>query len=137
MYTNIMVPVDLKHVDQINKALTAAADLARHYNATVHYVAVGMSQPNSVARTPEAFAEKLERFAQNQAETHGISVQAHPMSSHDPAVDLDKTLTHAGDAIGADLIVMASHVPGFMDHVIHTHGSNVAAHSDLSVFVVR
>lgn len=137
MYNNIMVPVDLAHADQINKALTTAADLARHYSAMVHYVAVGTPQPNSVAHNPEEFAAKLERFAQQQADDHGISTKAHPMTSNDPSVDLDATLTRAGDAIGADLIIMASHIPGFMDHVFHTHGSYVASHSHLSVFVVR
>ncbi len=137
MYSSIMVPVDLAHLDKIDKALQAAADLARHYGAAVHYVAVTSAAPSEVAHNPAEFAEKLDSFVAAQARAHGIDARAHPIRSHDPAVDLDQTLRNAGDAIGADLIVMASHVPGFADHIFHAHGGYVASHSDLSVFVVR
>jgi len=137
MYSNIMVPVDLAHLDKIDKALRAAADLARHYGATVHYVAVTAAAPSEVAHNPAEFAAKLDSFVAAQASGYGIDARAHPIKSHDPAVDLDETLRDAGDAIDADLIVMASHAPGFAEHVFQAHGGYVASHSDLSVFVVR
>lgn len=137
MFKTIMVPIDLAHLDKIKKSLQVAADLATHYDATVHYVAVTAAVPSPVAHNPHEFAEKLERFVAEQRSTHGIKAEAHPVTSHDPTADLDTTLNHAGEAMGADLVVMASHVPGFADHIFHTHGGYVASHSSLSVFVIR
>ena len=62
MYEKIMVPVDLAHVDRLEKALTTAADLARHYRIPICYVGVTTSLPGAVAHTPAEFARKLEQF---------------------------------------------------------------------------
>ncbi|GGC01918.1 hypothetical protein GCM10011352_30090 [Marinobacterium zhoushanense] len=137
MYSDIMVPVSLPHIDQLDKALKVAADLARHYGARVHYVSVSASAPSEVAHTPNEFAEKVQRFAAEQGAAHNIEVQAHPLISHDPAADLDLVLEHAEEKLGVDLVVMASHLPGFSDHLFGSHGSHVASHSKLSVFIVR
>lgn len=137
MYSDIMVPVSLAHLDQIGKALEVAADLARHYRAKVHYVGVTTTLPSEVAHNPAEFADKLRRFAADQGAAYGIDTQAHPLTSHDPTADLDLTLCHAEEVIDVDLVVMASHLPGFADHFLGSHGSYIASHSKLSVFVVR
>lgn len=137
MYSDIMVPVDLAHFDKIDKALEVAADLARHYGARVHYVGVTTAVPSAVAHNPAEFADKLQRFATDQAAIYGIDTQAHPLTSHDPTADLDVTLRHAEDVIDVDLIVMASHLPGFTDHLFGSHGSYIASHSKMSVLIVR
>ena len=67
MFNSIMVPVDLAHLDALEKPLTVAADMARHYNAQLCYVGVTTSQPSSVARTPEEYEQKLKAFAQEHA----------------------------------------------------------------------
>jgi nucleotide-binding universal stress UspA family protein len=41
------------------------------------------------------------------------------------------------DKIGADLVVMASHKPGFLEHIFSSHGGYIAQHATCSVFVVR
>jgi nucleotide-binding universal stress UspA family protein len=38
---------------------------------------------------------------------------------------------------GADLVVMASHVPGLTEYVWPSHGGKIASHSTASVFVIR
>ena len=58
-------------------------------------------------------------------------------SSHDPAADLDHRLIAAGREIGADLIVMASHLPGLPEHLFASNAGAVASHAKVSVFVVR
>ncbi len=63
MYKQILVPVDLTHVDQLGKALKTAADLSRHYDAPVCYVGVTSEAPSPVAHNPKEFAQKLEAFA--------------------------------------------------------------------------
>jgi nucleotide-binding universal stress UspA family protein len=138
MYKHIMVPVDLTHVDQLEKALKTAADLSKTHNIPVTYVGATTSMPGEAAHSPEEFEQKLKAFAQEQAQKHGLNqADAKALRSHDPARDLDKVLIQGAHDIGADVIVMASHVPGVVDHVFESHGGSVALHADLSVFVIR
>lgn len=137
MYNKIMVPVDLAHVDKLDKALSTAAELARKYAAPVVYVGVSSEQPGSVAHTPEEYASKLEAFAGKQAESHGIDAQSAAYVAHDPAVELNDKLLQAREETGADLVVMASHVPGLPEHIFSSHAGYVASHAPVSVFVIR
>ncbi len=137
MYKQILVPVDLTHVDRLGKALQTAADLSRHYDAPVCYVGVTPETPSPVAHNPKEFGQKLEAFGQKQAADHGIKATTLSYSSTDPAIDINKTLKKAVAESGADLVVMASHVPNVTDYIWPSHGGWVAEHSDASVFVVR
>ena len=137
MYRKIVVPVDLAHGGQLDKALKTAADLACHYRIPVVYVGVAGTVPDEVARTPEEHAQKLEAFAAEQARRHGIEASAHPLVSADPQGDLNKLLRKAVEGLGADLVVMASHAPSWLDWLLPSHGGSVAEHSEASVFVVR
>ncbi len=137
MYRKILVPVDLTHVDRLTRALAAAADLSKHYGAPVHYVAVTAQTPTPVAHNPKEFAGKLAAFGRAQAEAHGIETTTKSYPSHDPAIDINKTLLDAIAEAGADLVVMASHVPNAADYLWPSHGGSVASHSDASVFLVR
>ncbi|WP_306120151.1 MULTISPECIES: universal stress protein [unclassified Roseitalea] len=137
MYRKIMTPVDLRHTDQLGKALKTAADLARHYDATVCYVSVAAAAPGPVGHNPQEFAEKLSVFAKQQADEHGIKTEIHPVTSHDPTTDLDDALLKCVGDIGADLVVMASHVPTLTDYIWPSNGGRVAGHAKASVFVVR
>lgn len=138
MYTKIMVPVDLAHIESLEKALVTAADLSKHYEAAVCYVGVSASAPSEVAHNSEEFSAKLEGFGVSQAEKFGlqeVSTVAH--ISHDPTVDLDKNLINIAEEVGADLIVMASHIPGFIEHIFASNAGYVASYAKISVLVVR
>lgn len=137
MFQKIMVPVDLGHAERIERALQVAADLARHYDAPACYVAVTAPTPGPLAHTPGEFAEKLTAFAAAQGARHGHRTEAHAMVSHDPSIDLDETLLKARRETGADLVVMASHVPGVTDYLFPSHGGKLAGHAKVSVMVVR
>ncbi|NOR31949.1 MAG: universal stress protein [Sulfitobacter sp.] len=137
MYSNIMIPVDLRHVEQMDRALSVAADIAKLYGAKVHIVGVGQSVPTKIAHTPAEYAEKLAAFAAGRSEVLGVTFAAHSEVSHDPAVDLDHVLQHTADKMGIDLIVMASHVPGFAEHFISSNAGYIASHAKSSVLVVR
>ena len=132
-----MVPVDLEHVERLDKALRTAADLAGHYGATVTYVGVAAGTPGRVAHNPEEFARKLEAFAAEQGGRHGHAARSRAVTSHDPAADLDGKLLEAARDTGADLVVVASHVPGFADAIWPSHGGSLASHAEASVLVVR
>jgi nucleotide-binding universal stress UspA family protein len=95
MYKQIMVPVDLAHADHLSKALSTAADLAKHYGAPVCYVGVTASAPSAVAHNPAEYDAKLDAFAQTQAGQHGISATSKSMISNDPVTDVDDALLKA------------------------------------------
>ena len=137
MYRKIMVPVDLAHVERLDRALATAADLAKRYRIPVCYVGVTTGTPSPVAHTPQEYGERLARFGTEQVAAHGLDAQTAAYTSHDPAVDLDDKLIEAADEIDADLIVMASHVPGLPEHIFASNAGAVAAHAKVSVFVVR
>lgn len=139
MYKKIMVPVDLEHVDKIEKALHGAAELASSYDAPVCYVAVMGQTPSRVASRPEEFEAELDRFATEQGEKYGIQVESRAISSVDVPAELDDKLIEAVHEIGADLVVMASHVPGIPDklRLISSNAAYMVKHSDVSIFVVR
>lgn len=136
MFTHIMVPVDLAHADRLNRALETAADLAKSHGARVTYVGVTAPQPGQVARSPEDFADKLARFAAAQSEVQGIAqTGAHPITAHDPSVELDTALKSAADRLDADLIVMGSHIPRAFD--LKSHGAHLAQMTDRSILLIR
>lgn len=137
MFSKIMIPVDLGHTDKLDKAISIAAGLAKEYDAEAKVVGVTQSGPTTIAPNPEKFAEKLGAFADECSKKYGVNFTAHSAISHDPTIDLDGTLMSAADSIGADLIVMASHIPGFAEYVFASNAGYLASHSKMSVFVVR
>ncbi len=137
MFKTIAVPFDLAHADKQVKAISAAADLAKHYSASLTLVGVTTTAPSASAHNPEEFARKLAEFAAEQSATHGVKFDAHSTASVDVSIDLEKKLNNAIHEIGADLIVMASHEPGFRDYLFRSHSGNLATHTDLSVMIVR
>lgn len=139
MFKSILVPTDLEHTDKLQKSLQTAIHLAQHYKASLCYAAVTPSGPSSAASSPEAFEEKLQQFATEQGEAHGIKTSATTIVAHDPAVELDDKLLDAIKKCGVDLVVMASHVPGLADklHIMRSNAGRIATRAEVSVFVVR
>lgn len=137
MFKTIMVPVDLVHADTQQKALDVAADLAKRHNATIHVVSVGGEMPGKLGHNPAEFARTVQAFADGLQSRHGIRAEAHAVAAHDPAVETTSQLMKAIDDIGADLVIMASHAPGVLDHIFSSHGGYIAQHARTSVFIVR
>jgi nucleotide-binding universal stress UspA family protein len=137
MFKKIMVPVDLKHIDRLGKALDVAAAMAKDMGAELIYVAVAASAPTEFSHTPQEYAAKLEQFARKSGEEHGVETHSKAYVSHDPTSDLDETLLKATHELGVDLVVMASHIPNVMDSLWPSNGGMIASHADVSVFIVR
>ena len=87
-YTKIAVPVDLSHTDKLNKALTTAADLAKHYHASIYLLAVTSSAPGEVAHNPVEFHQKLSQFAAAQSTAMGVEFKTRDAVTPDPAIAL-------------------------------------------------
>lgn len=137
MFSRIMMPVDLAHIPKLRKALQVTGDCATKFNIPVTYVGVTAGTPGALGHNPEEFGEKLDAFGAEQANAHGINADTRTVVSHDPTVDVDDALLKAIGETGADLVIMASHVPGLADYVWPSNGGKIAAHSKASVFVVR
>lgn len=137
MFKKIMVPVDLAHQGDLQKALSCATDLAEHYGAEIVYVGVTSSTPGQLAHNPAEFKVKLEAFAAAQAETSGISTSADTIVSHDLRADIDDKLLEASRDLGIDLVVMQSHMPNVLDYVWPSNGGKIAEHAHCSVMLVR
>lgn len=137
MFQKIMCPVDLAHREKLDKALTCAADLAKHYQSPVVYVGVTSTTPSKTAHTPQEFKGKLESFVKDEAGRRGIEGEAHVAIAHDPTTEVDDALMKAIGETGADLVVMQSHVPDIMDYIWPSNGGKLAEHAKCSVMVVR
>ncbi|MBX2805382.1 MAG: universal stress protein [Hyphomicrobiales bacterium] len=137
MYKKLVVPIDMEHEDKLQKSLETAANIAKHYDAEVCYLGISTEAPSSVAHSPEEYRKKLEAFAQQQSGMHGHRVSAKAVASHDPSADINDTLLKAIEDAGADLVVMASHIPGIADRFWPSHGGAVASRAKVSVFLVR
>lgn len=137
MYHRIMVPIDLAHVDALEPALQVAGDIARLYEAKVWYVSVTANTPGPVARTPADYEKKLTAFAMQQGVEHGQQFESRVLISHDPVADLEDLLVEAIADIGADLVVMQTHLPRKLDALLPAHGGKVATRAPVSVLLVR
>ncbi|WP_417729266.1 universal stress protein [Roseovarius sp.] len=137
MFSTIMVPVDLLHKDALAKALDVAGDLAKRHGAQIKIVSVGGELPNELGHNSGEFSETVKRFAEDLRDKYAVTVSAEPIISHDPEVETTSALMRAIERTGADLVVVASHVPGFLEHIFASHGGYIAQHAKVSVFVVR
>ncbi len=93
--------------------------------------------PTRVAHDAAEYTSKLRDFADSQGARHGVAIDAVELESVDVAAELPKVLEHEAERRGYDLIVMASHAPGLLDHLFTSNAGHVASFSSRSVFVVR
>jgi len=137
MYKKIMVPVDLAHESTLEKAVKVAADIGKLYSASVCLVGVSGSAPSEVAYNEDVYREKLLRYVEKKSLEHDLRFDHKAVHSNDPAIELDDALAETGEALGVDLVVMASHVPRFMDHFFKSNACHLVAHTSISVLIVR
>jgi len=137
MFKRIMAPVDLAHIERLTRALDCAADLAKHYDVPITYVGVTSTAPSGLAHNPKEFDQKLQAFLRGEIERHGVNASAHTAIAHDPPTEVDDALMAAIDETGADLVVMASHMPDVIDYIWPSNGGKLAEHANCSVMVVR
>ena len=138
MCTRILVPVDLNNASKLTKALGIAAKMAREHDATVVYAGVVDAVPTPSTKTEDQLAkEALDSFAAEQAREHGIKTADHIALRRDLHLNVGSELIQSAKDTDCDMIVMASHVPGFVDHILSSNAGYVASHAPMSVYVVR
>ncbi|MEM7059171.1 MAG: universal stress protein [Pseudomonadota bacterium] len=137
MYKKIMVPVDLEHTELLSGALSVASQLAEANGGELIFAGVHGGPPSSVAHGPEEYAKALDGFAHSQPYAQIGKVSSLPIYSHDVGVEVATSLVKAAQDHQMEVIVMASHMPGWAEHVFHSNAGYVACHAPMSVFVVR
>lgn len=137
MFKHIMVPFDLSAKDKWAKAVKIAADIARQQGSRMTLVSVGGGINGKVSHSIGEYRRLLAVEASEIERTEGIDVDSRAYNVADPSVEVDRKLVEAIDDIGADLVVMASHQPGWVEYLINSHAGRLAAHAPVSVFVVR
>jgi len=137
LFKKILIPIDLTHADRLEKAVATGAYLARLENLPVVFAAVSATAPGAVAHNPDEFRVKLDAYASAEGAKHGLTASGHAVFVNDPAVDLESGILTAVHETGADLVVMATHIPNLANHFWPTNGGRVASHADVSVFLVR
>jgi len=142
MFKNVLLAIDLNHDKSWTKALPTAMDLVRQSSGTLHLLAVlpdfGMSIVGSFF--PAGFEndalkrmhEDLLAFAAANI-PDDVASECHLGHGHVTEQILDKA-----SAVGADVIVMASHPPDdIRDFLVGSNASGVVHRSPVSVLVVR
>ena len=137
MFKKIMVPVDLEHTENLTGALSVAAQMAEANGGEIFYAGVHGGAPSEVAHNPDEYKEALDAFAKSQSYAQVGKVSTLPIYSHDPGVEVATALIQAAQDNQMHVIVMASHMPGWAEHVFHSNAGYVACHAPMSVFVVR
>jgi nucleotide-binding universal stress UspA family protein len=132
-----MLPIDLEHADRMGKAIKTASSLAEQFGGKLTFVSVTSEVPGAFARSPTEFEDKLSALANRHGEGLPQGAQSKTYVAHDPTAQIDGILLDAIKDVGADLVVMASHIPNVMDAIWPSHGGKMASHAEVSVLVVR
>ncbi|MBS0124050.1 universal stress protein [Thetidibacter halocola] len=141
MFDNVLLPIDLNHPASWEKALPMAARLCGpagtlHVLGIVHdlgaaavasYLPAGFEQ-----HALQQMKADLDAFVAKEVPA-GVQAQAHVEHGH-----VAEHILHAGRAVNADVIVMASHPPDeFMSFLVGSNADRVVRHADRPVLVVR
>ena len=137
----ILLPVDIFHETGWEGALNHAVSLAQQHGSIIHVLTVipDFGMPVVGSFFPDGFsksaATKAETGLSEFAAKHipdGIDVIAH--IKHGTTY---KEILACADAIGADMIVMASHRPEMQDYLLGPNAARVTRHAKQSVCVIR
>ncbi|MEJ2026055.1 MAG: universal stress protein [Limibacillus sp.] len=141
MYQDILLAVDLGHLNSQAKAVTTAVEYAKSFGATLHLVTVVPDYKMSIVGSffPADFEEKaLDKAREDlhawSAETIPAEVATQHIVGHG---SISREILQAAKETGCGLIVMASHRPEFEDHLLGSNASKVVSHAACSVLVVR
>jgi len=137
MFKHIMVPVDLAEKESSSQAILVASDLSDYYDAQMTLVSVSGGLQGKVSHSGEEYARRLALYADEIAAKRGGPVSSQTYNVPDPSVEVDAKLLQAITDLEADLVVMASHQPGWVEYLINSHGGRLASHAPISVFIVR
>lgn len=139
MYSNILVGIDIDEPSSWEKAVPAALEIGRCFDARIAFVYVvpeivltlrAQWSSLSVRRILDDAHTRLVKLAHELAE--GTEVTKHVTSG-----SIYAGILATAQQTEADLIVLSSHRPAMKDYLIGENASRVVRHAACSVLVVR
>jgi nucleotide-binding universal stress UspA family protein len=135
----ILVPIDMSNPDPDGSALALARGMAAAEGGKIVLLSVIEQVPGFVAaQIPPDFHEKVQ--AETGAELRKLAGQRGLADDTEVVVRDGHPSTEIleyAEAIGADMIVIASHDPGPVDYLLGSVAARVARHAHCSVLIVR
>ncbi len=141
MFDKILVPVDLNQKSSWEKALPVAISLAQQNGAELVVMSVIPNFGSSLVGSffPPDYSEKVLQEAEAEL-TKLVASEVPsdvPVTTHVIFGTIYKRILKTADAVGAGLIVLASHRPEMQDYLLGPNAARVVRHATQSVFVVR
>lgn len=134
MYKNILVPIDLSHPEPGQKTLQIAREIGGK-DARITALNVLHEIPSFAAsQLPEGTLKK--NLANSVSELEALAEPVGAAAEVQYGHSYTAILQYAQE-IGADLIVVASHRPGFQDYLLGSTAARVVRHAQCAVLVDR
>jgi universal stress protein F len=136
MYKTILVPVDMSHLER-GKSMIDVARKQGDKDSQIILLHVIEEIPTwAAAEIPAGIMDKSRQTIHEElqaiASSASIKADVEIRSGHPYKTILDKA-----DEVEADLIIVASHKPGFQDYFLGSTAAKVVRHAKCSVLVVR
>ena len=135
MYKTIIVPIDIGHMERAESMIGAAKQLGP--DASIILANAVETMPSHImAEIRVDMIDDAKERAQEKLE--GLLEKAGPKASvkmlegHAASAILD-----LAEDVDADVIVIASHKPGWQDYLIGSTAARVVRHAKCAVFVIR
>ncbi len=141
MFKSVLLPIDLNHESSWNKVIPVATKMARENDIQLQVLTVipdygmavvGSFFPADYEKTAISQTEELLAAFIAEHFDAGMNVKGHVRHG-----TIYKEIIQSADALGCDLIVMASHRPETKDYLLGPNPARVVRHAQQSVFVVR
>jgi len=134
MYKTILVPIDLSHAEVGQKTLQIARQIGGS-EARIFLLHVLPELPSLIAsQIPKEMLDRTMRKAEAELKDLGADAGAQTKVSHGHTSTV--ILEHA-EAVGADLIIIASHRPGLQDYFLGSTAERVVRHAQCAVLIHR
>lgn len=136
MFKNILLPVDVAHLDEGHRTLEVAqAIMGPDTTITLLYVMEDIPNWSDINLPPnfkEDSMESARKVLGSIAETTEKDVRVEVRAGH-----AYSTILKEAETMDVDLIILASHKPGLKDYFIGSNTTKVVSHANCSVVVVR
>ncbi len=136
MYQNILVPIDIAHVNEGRTSIeTAATNLSEGGQITLLYV---------IEDIPSWVAAELPKGIRDKSAQSARAILEGVAGEFDESIKVDirkghsyQTILDVAEEQSSDLIVIASHRPGFKDFYLGSTAAKVVRHAKSSVHILR
>ncbi len=141
MTQHVLLPVDPDEKASWEKALPEAVAQAKQRGATLHVMTVVPTFGSSIVASyfPKGFEAKALAEAERELKTL-IQNEIPADLPHQLIVAhgrIHQEIVETAKSVKADLIVMASHKPGWSDTFLAPNAAQVLQHTPISVLIVR